>query len=120
MVTDTQLTRTLNLPRISPAFAYRQHEDGSLDVLQPSIIPNDDSIYWVAGHSTLANGHELVSVFIIEHGGGNVLAIYWFEDNSWYKSDDPDVPAALGLQKVDIYPFDWQYAIPVENDIYHQ
>lgn len=120
MITDLQLTKTLNLPRTSPAFAYRQRADGSLDVVQPSLIPNDDSTYWVAGRTILANREELASVFIIESGGGNIVGVYWFVNNGWYKSDDPDAPGALGIPKESIFPFDWQYAIPVENDIYHQ
>ena len=120
MVTDTDLAKTLNLPRTAPSFAYRQHTDGSLDVLQPNSIPKDGSIYWLAGDSILSNGRKLTSVFIIEDGGGNLVASYWFIADNWYKSDDDDVLIALGLQKREVFPFDWQYAIPVDNDVYHQ
>ena len=120
MVTDLQLAKTLNLPRTSPTFAYRQCADGSLSVLQPGLIPNDGSIYWLAGHSVLASGKEVASVFVIEHGGGNLVGVYWFVDNAWYKSDDPDASDALGIPQEGIFPFDWKYAIPVENDIFHQ
>ena len=142
MVTDLQLAKTLNLPRTSPTFAYRQCADGSLSVLQPGLIPNDGSIYWLAGHSVLASGKEVASVFVIEHGGGNLVGVYWFGklsvtragclgggnlggvywfvDNAWYKSDDPDASDALGIPQEGIFPFDWKYAIPVENDIFHQ
>jgi len=120
MVTDSELVKVLNLPRTSPSFAYRQCTDDSLDVIQPSIIPKDDSTYWVAGRSTLPNGQELESVFVIENGGGNLVSIYWFIDDSWYASDDGDVLNALGLPREEVFPFDWQYSIPVENDVYHQ
>ena len=119
MITDPELAKTLNLPRTSPSFAYRQQPDGSLAVVTPKAITDDGSIYWVAGTSTLAHGATIPSVFIIENGGESLLTVYWYIADCWYRSDDPNAIDALCLAKDQVFPFDWNYAIPVTKDAYH-
>lgn len=120
MINDTSLVKTLNLPRTSPSFAYRQLPDGSLNVVNPKAITEDGSIYWVAGTTALPRGKKTIpSVFVIENGGENLLAVYWYITDCWFRSDDPDAIDALELPKDQVFPFDWSYAIPVSNDPFH-
>jgi hypothetical protein len=119
MVDDRELVQALNLLQSSPSFVLRQCDDRRMDVSQVALVPNDGSVYWIAGESQLPVGRAIPSVFIVENGGGNLIAVYWFIDKAWCKPSDPDTLAKLDLRREDVFPFDWSYAVPVENDIYH-
>jgi hypothetical protein len=90
-----------------------------MEVSQLASVPNDGSVYWIAGESHLPAGRAVPSVFIVEKGGGNLIAVYWLIDRNWYKPSDSAVLAKLDLRPDDVFPFDWRYAVPVDNDIYH-
>jgi hypothetical protein len=121
MTVDSELAKTLNLPRTSPAFALKQiGNDGSLEVIQLRKIPADSAIYWVSGTSKLASGRDVPSVFVIADGGGSLIKVYWYVGDRWFHSDDADALDALGLSRDEVFPFDWSYALPVANDVYHQ
>ena len=121
MAVDSELAKTLNLPRTSPTFVLKQiGDDGSLEVVQLGKIPSDDAVYWLSGSSKLASGREVPSVFVVSDGGGSLVKVYWYVDDRWFQSDDADALDALGLGRNDVFPFDWSYAVPVENDVYHQ
>ena len=74
MAVDSELAKTLNLPRTSPSFVLKQTEnDGSLEVIQLREIPADGAIYWVSGTSKLASGRDIPSVLVIAEGGGSLI-----------------------------------------------
>ena len=120
MVTDLELIERLNLPRTSPSSVLKENSrSGEIEAIQISEIPKDRALYWVAGVSVLATGRKISSVFRVSNGGGGLVDVYWFIDGAWYASGDADAPAALGAVRDDVIPFDWAYAVPVANDIYH-
>lgn len=119
MIRDRDLIQSLNLLRAAPTFVFREYGN-RLEVAQVSRVPNDGSVYWVSGESLLPTGLSIPSVFVVEHGGGNLIGVYWFLDSTWYKPNDADALAALGLSRQEAFPFDWRYAVPVENDSYHR
>ncbi len=119
MVDDRELVQVLNLLRTSPTFVFCQRGDKRMVVSQLASVPNDGLVYWIAGESQLPKGRTVPSVFNVENGGGNLIAVYWYIDRAWYKPSDSDTLGKLELRREDVFPFDWQYAVPVENDIYH-
>ena len=119
MVHQRELYQTLNLLRTSPTFVVRERADQRMEISELALVPNDDSVYWVAGESTLPAGRSIPSVFVVENGGGNLIAVYWFIEKAWFKPTDVETLSKLNLRREDVFPFDWRYAVPVENDIYH-
>ena len=109
----------MNLLRQSPTFAFQQTDDGGLAVITPDAIPNDDSIYWVHGTTKIESGTEIPSVFVLEHGGGTILAVYWYVNDTWHEIGNPATPDSIGLPDSEVFPYDWCYTIPVQNDIFH-
>jgi hypothetical protein len=119
MVTDQEVVQALNLVRTSPSFVLRELKDRRIEVLQIATVPNDGSIYWVAGQTTIPVGTSIASVFVIENGGGNLVNVYWLINGAWYSSSDGEAVKALERNRDEIFPFDWRYDVPVENDVYH-
>jgi hypothetical protein len=37
----------------------------------------------------------------------------------WYRHEDADALTSLGLSIEQVFPFDWRFAIPLEEDIFH-
>ena len=56
---------------------------------------------------------------MVEHGGGNLTTVYWWIEGEWRTPSAGDTLAILGLRRDEVFPFDWRYAVPVENDTYH-
>lgn len=119
MIENRDLIQSLNLLRTAPTFVFREHEN-RLEVVQLPRIPNDGSVYWISGESLLPVGRHIPSAFVVEHGGGNLVAVYWWIEGKWRTPSDGDALAALGLRRDEVFPFDWRYAVPVENDAYHK
>lgn len=115
----TQLEKRLNLIHGSPAFCLRMCSDGSMDVLQIAEIPEDGRDYWVHATVTFACGQTASAAFLIGSGGGSHHSIKIRANDHWFDSDAPELPERLGLTREQIFPFDWQYSVPVANDIYH-
>ena len=119
MTVSPDIAKNLNLLRQSPTFALRETADAGFAVVTPSIIPSDGSIYWLAGESRLPCNAAVPSVFVIGGGGSDPVRIYWYASDTWVQSDDPRALELLGTDKSGAFPFDWSYAIPVANDIFH-
>jgi hypothetical protein len=119
VIQDRKLIQALNLLRTSPTFVFREF-DNRMEVLQLPNVPNDGSVYWIGGESLLPVGRRIPSVFVVEHGGGNLIAVYWWIEKEWWTPSDADTLGVLGLRRDEVFPFDWRYAVPVENDIYHR
>ena len=119
MVDDRDLVQALNLLRCSPKFVLRQNGDQRMEVSQIGLVPDDGLRYWIAGESQLPVGRAIPSVFVVENGGGNLSAVYWYIGKEWYKPSEPDTLAKLDMRQEDVFPFDWRYAVAVANDIYH-
>lgn len=120
MINDKDLIQSLNLVRGSRQFVLRCHEDGSMDVLNLGLIPKDEFTYLVYAQISLPNGLTLPSVVHIAEGGGSTIQFYLFVGDAWYKPEDTQIPTKLNISHEEIYPFDWKYSVPVENDIYHK
>jgi hypothetical protein len=119
VIDDRELSRVLNLLRGSPTFVVRQHMDSRLEVLQVTSVPDDGATYWVSGESQLPAGCVIPSVFVIDRGGGDLVSIYWLIGDRWYKPSDADTLSTLGLARDAVFPFEWRYSVPVENDLFH-
>ncbi len=119
MAVDDELAKSLNLLRASPSFVLRRTPGASsLDVINPTSIPNDGSDYWVAATSFLKCGRQLPTVAVI-WAGGETGKFYWFSGGRWIESDDPVTLNTLGLKHDEVFPFDWRYAVPLDADPYH-
>ena len=119
MTVSPDIAKNLNLLRQSPAFALRETGDGGFAVVSPSTIPADGSIYWLAGESRLPVGSTVPSVFVVGGGGSELVRVYWHVHDTWVQSDDPRALDLLAADRSAVFPFDWSYAIPVANDIFH-
>ena len=119
MTVSPDIAKNLNVLRQSPAFALRETDDGGFAVVTPSAIPDDGAIYWLAGQSRLASGASVSSVFVVGGGGSDFIRAFWCVDDTWVQSDNPIAVELLRLPKSDVFPFDWAYAIPVTNDVFH-
>jgi len=121
MIRDKDMKQRLNLLRSSPSFVFHETgEMGEADVLTIDSIPNDDGVYWVAGASKLKAGESLQSVFRVDtSSGGSLVSVYWWIKGNWYEHQDAEITEILGLEKSQLFPFDWMYAVKLEKDIYH-
>jgi len=120
MPVDDSTRRSLNLVHGSPDYTLQELGTGEINVLQLEDIPNDGYVYWLSATTKIKSGRKIPSVFVIANGGSDLVKVYWLIAEQWYASDDLLAAAALGLEKAEIFPFDWSYAIPVTNDIYHK
>ena len=116
---DTDTAKQCNMLSSSPTFALKFLDDGSAELAQPPIIPNDGHGYAVAGESQLPAGLSVPSVFVVEGGGSYLVKVYWLIQGKWHEPSDAEVPGLLGHTEKGLFPFEWSYAIPVENDAYH-
>jgi len=110
---DEETAKSLNLLIGSPTFVFR-HGEVAFELVRPAMIPADGHTYSVAGESMLPDGTRVASVFVIEDGGGNLRTTYWQIEGDWYEPNDSELDA----HHKDRFPFDWSYAVPVENDGY--
>lgn len=121
MINDIELCQHLNLLRTQGSFVY--HEDIQQDRMtcqHPNIIPKASGVYWVHGATVVRSGLEIDSVFQVDtDSGGTLLTIFWWINETWYKHDDEGAVSALGLSKEEIFPFDWRFTVPLEEDIFH-
>jgi hypothetical protein len=90
------------------------------EVVTLTLIPKGTGTYWIAGETRLRSGRKLESVFRVDtNGGGSLVAVFWKINGKWYRHEDSDTLAALGMEKADVFPFDWSFAVPLEEDIFH-
>jgi len=121
MINDTELCQHLNLLRTQTSFVY--HEDSRQDRMtceRPKVVPRASGVYWVGGMTVVKSGREIDSVFRVDtDSGGTLVSIYWWINGKWYKHEDGDALSALGLSKEEVFPYDWRFTVPLEEDIFH-
>ncbi|MHC4940779.1 MAG: hypothetical protein ACYTHK_17700 [Planctomycetota bacterium] len=110
---DEETTKNLDLLIHSPAFVLRQLEEGVAELVKLDSIPVDGHAYLVAGESTLPDGTKIPSVFVVENGGGSLRKTYWQVDGEWYEPPELEGAEVLG---VELFPYDWATAVPLDND----
>ncbi len=120
-MSSTELQQWLNLVYSSPKFVIKIDEKtGKGFVRSPQIVPANDGEYWVAGETRLKSGRKLVSVFRVQtNSGGTLLGGYWRVGEEWLDQQDERSYAALASTRDKETPFDWSYAVPLTEDIYH-
>ena len=118
MPVDDTPRRWCNTIHGTPRSVFWEKPGSDVEVAWPEVIPADTGLYWVAGTTTVACGREVASVFIVDtDSSGELSAVFWtVEDGEWIDSQDEDAPARLGLERSEVFPFDWSYAIPLEQD----
>ncbi|WP_305968636.1 MULTISPECIES: hypothetical protein [unclassified Mameliella] len=118
---DQETMKRINLLHGAPRFVLRSDpQTGQHAVRNPSQVPRADGEYWMHGTSILSNGAELASVFVVDtDSGGTLRAIFWLSDSGWIDSQDPQAPDTLDLPRDRIFPFDWRFDVPLEEDIFH-
>lgn len=90
------------------------------EVLTLKIIPKGTGVYWVAGESRLRSGRKLESVFRVDtDGGGSLVTVFWKINGHWYRHEDADTLSALEMKRENVFPFDWSFTVPLEEDIFH-
>ena len=116
MPIDNETRKWLNLLQGSPRFVLKDKSDGGAKVLSPERVPASDGFYWVHGKSVLKGGREVESVFHLDtDSGGEHYEIFWCVDGVWYSYNDPEARAKLGSNE-EIFPFDWEYSVPLADD----
>lgn len=122
MILDTDMRQRLNLVRTARSFVLQEvGTNGEANVSSVKVVPKSNGVFWVPGKTILKAGRKIESVFRVDtDNGGTLASIYWWIGNAWYQHDDGDALAAIGLPKDDVFPFDWQYDVPLEEDIFHQ
>lgn len=118
---DNELQQWLNLVHSSPTFVIKiDGKTGKGYVLSPQVVPANDGEYWVAGEACLRSGRKLASVFRVQtNSGGTLLGGYWQVGDEWLDLQDGGAYAALASTREKEHPFDWSYAVPLSEDIYH-
>ncbi|MEL6563227.1 MAG: hypothetical protein AAFQ59_02195 [Pseudomonadota bacterium] len=122
MEKDKTTVQWLNLVHTSPTFVIRMGgEKDNANVLSPPVVPNNDGEYWIAGETVLKNGVKLKSVFRVDtNAGGTLVGAYWRIADAWWDFQNrPAVLDALSAEEKEIFPFDWSYAVALEEDIFH-
>jgi hypothetical protein len=121
MVNDAELCQHFNLLRTQRSFVFR--EDSKTDQLtceSPRVVPSGSGVYWISGTTVTKSGQEIVSVFRVDTDTGCTLnSIFWWIDGGWIASDDNNAMSALSLSKEDVFPFDWRFPVPLQEDIFH-
>lgn len=120
-IVEKDLVQRLNLLSRAKNFALKEIGVAGEAVLQRlQRVPSDGSIYWVSGSTLLRSGTELKSVFRVDtSSGGDLLAVFWNLRGEWFHHHDEQALRVIGLGKSDVFPFDWVYSIPLENDVFH-
>jgi hypothetical protein len=118
---DPELSKRLNLLRSSCNFVMQEVGDqGEAKLMTVPRVPPSSGIYWISGACKLRGGRELESVFRIDtDSGGSLLAAYWWIEGRWFEQDSPDALPTIGLPRDAVFPYDWTYAVPLAEDIYH-
>lgn len=121
MITDNDMRQRLNLVRTSGSFVLQgDGSQGEANVVSMTVVPKASGVCWVGGTTIVKSGREIESVFRVDtNSGGTLMSIFWWIDGKWYKHEDADALSALGLSKDEVFPFDWRFAIPLEEDIFH-
>ena len=121
VVIDPEFVKSLNLLDGAPRFVIRvDAKTQKCTVLNPEKIPDNDGAYLVHGTTILANGTRVRSVFNVNtDSGGTFMAVFWKVGTCWMDSQDINIPEAFGIDRVDMFPFDWEFSVPLENDIFH-
>lgn len=121
MITDIDMRQRLNLVRTSRSFVLREIGDlGEADVLSVTIVPKGNGVFWVPGTTILKCGQRIESVFRVDTDtGGSLLSVYWWLNGGWYEHSDKQSLIVLGLSNDAAFPFDWTFAIALEEDIFH-
>jgi hypothetical protein len=121
MITDPELGKDLQFLNSQRSWVYREiPEENVAQVLSPPSIPKATGVYWIAGETVLHCGRRLDSVFQVDtDSGGELMSVYWHIGGQWYKHDDEDVLRALEVSRDDVFPFDWSFAVPLEEDVFH-
>ncbi len=122
MIEDQETVQWLNLVHTSPTFAIRVgHGEERSNVLSLDMIPKGDGEYWVCGVTILKNGTNIPSVFRVNTDtGGDLIGVYWnIRDKWWDFQDRPSVLTELSMPESEIFPFDWEYSITLEEDSFH-
>jgi hypothetical protein len=116
VITDTDIRQRLNLVRTSGSFVLQEAGDqGEVNVMSMTLVPKESGVCWIRGQSIAKSGREIESVFRV----GTIASIFWWIDGEWYSHEDADALSALGLSKEGVFPFDWRFDIPLEDDIFH-
>jgi len=121
MIKDNETIQRLNLLSSSRAFVLKEiGTDGRASVLHLSRIPKRDGTYWIFGHTTLKCGRTLESVFVVDtESGGTLSRVFWRVERNWFDQQDPEILGALALTREEVFPYDWKYAVGLEEDIFH-
>lgn len=121
MINDSDIRQRLNLLRDSRSFVLHElGEAGEAAVLSPTVVPRDSGVYWVGGMTVLQSGSTIESVFRADtDSGGSLVSIYWWIKGEWYAHDDEESLSVLKLSREQVFPFDWQFAVPLEHDSFH-
>jgi hypothetical protein len=114
-VVNEELIPLLNLLRDNPTFVIA--EDDS--VIQVPSVPPGSGMTLIAGTTVAAVGDRIESVFEVEADGGELFGVYWRIDGEWFASSDDTASLRLGLDRADVFPFDWELAVPLDVD-FHQ
>lgn len=122
MIKDKTMGQWLNLVHTSPKFVIRMGaEQENANVVSPPVVPKGDGEYLVAGQTELKNGSQIPSVFLVDtNAGGTLVGAYWHIAGAWWDFQDrPAVFEALSVSEAEAFPFDWSYAVALEEDIFH-
>ncbi|WP_375748936.1 hypothetical protein [Vibrio sp. HN007] len=122
MEKDKNTIQWLNLVSSSPMFVIKvgkEHEASK--VVAVALIPKNDGEYWVAGETVFKNGMKVPSVFRVDtDAGGSLMDVYWKINSDWWDYQNrPYVYDALELPESELFPFDWSYAVNLEDDNFH-
>ena len=117
-----EFVQFLNLLEDSPSFVIRIDEKSQKGtVSNPASVSDGDGNYLIHGTTIAACGAEITSVFSVNtNAGGEISAIYWKTSNGWMDNQDPTALKALDFAQSEMYPFDWAFSVPLDNDIFHQ
>lgn len=120
MKVNKDMRQRLNLLATSKNFVFKElSDDGSATLHTPDVVAND-GVYWLSGRTILPNDLSIESVFRVNtSSGGDLLEIYWKINGEWYEHDSIQTFRALGITREKAFPFDWQFNIELENDIFH-
>lgn len=116
---DADLAQWLNLLNTSRQFVLIEGTSSEEPRLQQfDVVPAETGLVWLAAELRLANGSVLDAVVQADARIGELHGVYVLKDQAWHALTKASIGDVLELEPSAAYPFDYEFAVPLESDHY--
>lgn len=113
---DAELSRWLNLLNASRDFVLVEGPSDAPYLRRLEAVPAESGLVWLAGTLRLANGNYVDAVLNADAATGELQGAYVESLGEWHVLSEETVSDVLNLTLADVFPFDYEFAIPFETN----